>query len=92
MYQLSALAEKDITSILDYSAKNFGYEIMLEYFNSLKNCLNILEKNIELGINISHIRKGYRCFYHRSHVIYYKKYQSSILVVRILHKSMDVSR
>jgi toxin ParE1/3/4 len=92
MYSLSKKASIDLDSILDYSIINFGTKAMHKYHKSLENCLISLNKNSDLGVKIEHIRFDYRCFQHQSHLIFYKKKDHNILVIRILHKSMDAQR
>lgn len=92
MYNLSSKASTDLDSILDYSIVNFGTKVMIKYHKSLERCFETLVENPDLGIEINHIRADYLCFEHRSHLIFYKKISQGILVIRILHKSMDAPR
>ncbi len=89
MYSLSAKAGTDLDSILDYSISNFGAKVMAEYHQSLGKCFETLDVNPDIGTEIEHIRSDYLCFQHRSHLIFYKKTNEGILIVRLLHKSMD---
>ena len=45
-----------------------------------------------MGSTVDGIRQGYRCFLLESHVIFYTRDEQAILIVRILHKRMDVVR
>jgi toxin ParE1/3/4 len=45
-----------------------------------------------LGKSRDEIKAGYRSFHAASHIIFYRKLDEGILVVRILHQSMDVER
>lgn len=92
MYSLSNKASEDIDSILDYSIINFGVNVATDYSNSLEKCFETLGKNPKLGIKVEHIRPDYLYFGHRSHLIFYKNNAENILIVRILHKSMDAPR
>jgi len=92
MYRLSVKAVKDIDAILRESIKLFGKSQTEKYYNSLLNCLNTLDTTPNMGINIDWIRKYYQKFFHKSHVIYYKTQSPDIEIIRILHKSMDVSK
>ncbi len=89
MYSLSCKASNDLDSILDYTIINFGAEVMIKYHNSLKQCFETLDGNPDLGREVEHIRSDYMCFEHRSHLVFYKKLSQDILIIRILHKSMD---
>ncbi|HEX9625872.1 MAG TPA: type II toxin-antitoxin system RelE/ParE family toxin [Acidiferrobacterales bacterium] len=62
------------------------------YYDSLKNCLELLGENPGIGTNADDLRPGYRRFVHESHVIFYRETAHGVLIVRILHKRMDVDR
>ncbi len=89
MVSLSVKASTDLDSILDYSALNFGNNVMLEYHKSLEKCFETLDDNPDLGLEVEHIRADYLCFQHRSHLIFFKKTNRGILIVRLLHKKMN---
>jgi|SaaInl4_135m_RNA_FD_contig_31_1481437_length_1250_multi_8_in_0_out_0_2 toxin ParE1/3/4 len=90
MYELSSKAIEDIEGVIDYTVKNFGYDGMLVYHQSLDKCFQTLSKNPDIGLNYDHVGFGYFCFYHQSHAVFYKKKSSDIFIIRVLHKSMDV--
>ncbi len=92
MYSLSNKANDDLGSILDYSIINFGANVMIEYHKSLEKCFETLDEHPNLGTEVEYIRLEYLCFEHRSHLIFYKKISQDILIIRILHKSMDASK
>jgi len=92
MYSLSNKATADVDSILDYSIINFGANVMIDYHKSLEKCFEMLDENPNLGTKVEHIRPDYLCFEHRSHLIFYKKKSQDILIIRILHKSMDAPK
>lgn len=92
MYSLSVKASTDLDSILDYSSLKFGVSAMIEYHKSLEKCFEILDDNPDLGLEVEHIRSGYLCFQHRSHLIFYKKRNENIFIARLLHKNMDAPR
>jgi len=89
MYSLSSKASTDLDSILDYSIINFGANVMVKYHESLEKCFDTLDDNPGLGTEVEHIRSNYMCFEHRSHLIFYKRANQGIFIIRILHKSMD---
>lgn len=90
MYRLSEKASEDLDDILDYSIIEFGVDVMLDYHLSLENCFELLAENPDLGLKAYNIRQNYFYFQHRSHLIFYKKEIDGILIVRLLHKSMNV--
>ncbi len=88
-YQLTEEADKDVEEILAYSVKNFGVDQTQYYFEALKECIELLADNPNMGHSAEDILPEYLRFPHESHVIFYKNISSSILVVRILHERMD---
>ncbi len=90
MYKISELASLDIDSIIDYTILNFGVDAMIEYHSSLENCFETIAANPGIGLESNFIRNEYLRFNHRTHVIFYQIIESNILIVRVLHNSMDV--
>ena len=88
-YQLTDEATRDVEIILAYSVDNFGIKQAEHYFDALKNCIQLLADNPNIGHSAEDILPEYFRFPYESHVIFYKKFSSSILVVRILHERMD---
>ena len=92
MYKLSEAASQDIERLLDQSIIDFGLLQTEAYYNDLTHCLSLLAENPEMGTGADDIRAGYRRFPHESHLIFYTIQDEHILIIRILHKRMDVSR
>ena len=92
MYKLSEAAAHDIEQLLDQSILDFGLLQTEAYYHDLTHCLALLADNPEMGNSAEEIRSGYRRFPHASHVIFYTQQNDHILIIRILHKRMDVSR
>jgi toxin ParE1/3/4 len=87
--EFSTTAAQDIDRLLDDSLRKFGADQTEKYFESLRECLNMLSNNPQAGTGVDQIRQGYRYFPHESHVIFYQQSEFGIFVVRILHKRMD---
>lgn len=88
-YQLTDEAARDVEKILAYSVDSFGVTQTEHYFEALKACIKLLADNPNIGHSAEDILPEYLRFPYESHVIFYKKFTSSILVVRILHARMD---
>lgn len=88
-FRLSKLADGDIVNIAQYTIEQFGIKQARTYRDSLAICFHSLAKNPKLGRVIDHIGKGLRCYDHKSHAVFYKVNRQDILIIRILHKSMD---
>ncbi len=89
-YKLSDLASQDIDSIIDYTIQNFRYKAMIKYHKSLEQCFETLADNPLIGLPSDFIKEKYYRFNHQSHVVFYQILKSELLIVRVLHKSMDV--
>ena len=92
MYELTQAAANDIERILEDSYQEFGEEIAFEYLLSLKDTFLMLSEQPTIGRKIDTIRKDYHRHEHKKHTIFYKILGSDILIVRVLHQSMDIER
>jgi toxin ParE1/3/4 len=89
---LSAKAKSDLIKIARYTQLTWGTAQRNDYLKILDNTFQLLIEEPELGINCDYIKEGYRKYPQASHVIYYKEHKvNQILIVRILHKCMDVN-
>lgn len=92
-FELSGKAKSDLIKIAKYTQLTWGTAQRNDYLKLLDNTFHQLADEPMLGVNCDYLRKGYRKLPQASHVIYYKKHKTNqILVVRILHKTMDVNR
>ncbi len=91
-FLLSAKAKSDLIKIARYTQLTWGKQQRNHYLKILDNTFQLLADEPELGLNCEYIREGYSKHPQSSHVIYYKENKvKQILIVRILHKSMDVN-
>jgi toxin ParE1/3/4 len=90
LFQLSKEAKNDLRSIALFTENRWGRAQRNLYIKQLDEAFLMLAQNPNLGISCDYIRDGYRKLPQGSHIIFYKyKLESNILVVRVLHKSMD---
>ncbi|MGB1292888.1 MAG: type II toxin-antitoxin system RelE/ParE family toxin [Pseudoalteromonas sp.] len=91
-FVLSSKAKTDLINIAKYTQITWGVAQRNDYLKILDNTFRLLSGDPELGMNCDYIREGYSKYPQASHVIYYKGYKNNqIFIVRILHKSMDVT-
>ena len=91
-FELSGKAKSDLIKIAKYTQLTWGTVQRNDYLKQLDNTFHQLANEPMLGVNFDYIREGYRKRPQGSHIIYYKEYKrNQILIVRILHKSMDVN-
>ncbi len=91
-YRLSRLAAADLEEIAEYTIERFGLEQSCRYRDDLKTCFGQLADNPALGRGAEQLMHGLQRFEHQSHVVFYISELENILIVRVLHSSMDVPR
>ena len=90
-FSLTQSANADLMSIARFTEKSWGREQRLVYIKQFDETFHLLSKTPVIGTNCDHIKKGYQKFPQGSHIIFYTMDgRNNILIVRILHKSMDV--
>lgn len=90
LFQLSKEAKNDLRSIAIFTENRWGRTQRNLYIKQLDEAFLMLAQSPDLGISCDYIREGYKKFPQGNHIIFYKHSTSTkILVVRILHKSMD---
>ena len=91
-YRLSNRAVSDLESIAEYTIEQFGITQARKYRDGLGSCFEYLADNPNLGHSAEQLATGLKRFSHQSHTIFYVKNASGILIVRVLHSSMDTPR
>jgi len=87
-FLLSSKAKPDL---IKYTQFTWGKAQRNDYLKVLDNTFKLLATEPDLGINCDYIREDYNKYPQASHVIYYKEHKANqVLIVRILHTSMDV--
>lgn len=91
-YKLSGAADHDIVDIYVYSAVHFGEAQAEAYDQSLHDCFEFLSLNPYAGRVREEFSPTVRIHHHKSHLIIYLEQDDHILIVRVLHHSMDIKR
>ncbi len=91
-YRLSRLAAADLEEIAEYTIERFGIEQSRRYRDGLKTCFVQLANNPMLGRRTEQLMSGLQRFEHKSHVVFYISEPDYLLILRVLHSSMDVQR
>ena len=87
---LSPQAEKDFVDIWRYSNSAWG-EIQADaYLREINSGVQLLSEHPLMGIDYADIREGYRKFQVEKHNIFYLPSEHELLVIRVLHTSVDV--
>jgi len=92
-FSLTRLAKADLRNIAGYTERKWGRKQRKYYFKEMDGAFKILANAPVLGAMCDHIDKGLRKHPLQSHIIYYEiTHKTSIQIVRVLHKSMDVEK
>jgi toxin ParE1/3/4 len=89
-YELSQEAEQDLSTIFDYTEKEFGTTQAIDYLLAIEEIFQALIHNPELGRTRNEIRKDLRSITSNSHSIFYRILDKRIRIVRVLHGSRDL--
>lgn len=91
-FSLSRQAALDIEDIYLYGFLTFGEGQADLYALKLHKAINVLCAHPEIGRLDTRVNPAIRCFHCESHVIFYDILADDLLIVRILHRSMDYIR
>jgi len=91
-YRLTPRAADDLDGIYEYTIANFGLERARDYLNGLHRRFGDLAERPALGRAAAHLASRLRRVPYRSHVVFYMPEDRSVLIVRVLHESMDAPR
>ena len=92
-FLLTTSARKDVIEIGRYTSGTWGKRQRDKYLKQLDDAFKLLARQPEPGRDAGDIKPDYRKYNHGSHIIFYRAGRDSkIVVIRILHNSMDVER
>ena len=90
-FELSKEAKEDLRKIARHTEKQWGREQRYLYIKQFDDVFHVLAEKPALGKQCDFIKVGYRKFSQISHLIFYREVtKNKILIVRILHKKMDI--
>ncbi len=86
----SRAAENDIASIVRDSIASFGDAQTTTYMAAIEEALTMLAAHPDMGARFTHdrSRRTYRRYRCGSHIVYYRKREADIFIVRLLHERM----
>ena len=91
-FEFSPRAAEDVKDIVRYTKGRWGLEQARRYRQELELGLQKLSLSPNLGRNREDIASTIRSFRVGSHIAFYKADKDRIVVIRVLHSSMDVER
>lgn len=89
--ELSRKAHADLDDIRDYSVRQFGPLRTIAYFDAIEQTFRRIVTYPEIGTAYAALG-GVRSLPIGEHRVYYEVVADKVLIVRVLHKAMDVGR
>lgn len=91
-FSLTNAAKADLRNIARFTEQSWGREQRKHYLKGMDDAFRRLADSPALGICCTYIAPDLRKHPFQSHVIYYDIVaENHVLIVRVLHKRMDVS-
>jgi toxin ParE1/3/4 len=87
---LTGKARDDLRAIALFTEERWGVAQRNLYIKQFDDTFRFLAATPQAGNPCDYIREGYRKFPQGSHVIFYTTDDERIVIVRILHKHMDI--
>ena len=91
-FQLTPEADADIKDIINYTMDNWGKTQANKYVDGLEKLAGDLAENPTLGGKRDNLIEGLLSFPYISHVIDYTAHENGIVIIRVLHQSMDAQQ
>jgi toxin ParE1/3/4 len=92
-FVLSPAAQADLEQIWDYTCDRWDDDQAESYIREIQRAIELVAENPLIGRSCEEVRPGYRRHRVGSHTLYYRVGASDlIVVVRVLHKNMDVDQ
>jgi len=91
-YKLTPAAESDLIDIYVYGFQTFGETQAEQYFSELENCFEVLSQTPLICRERTEFIPPVRIHHRGRHLVIYIVQDDRILIIRILHDSMDVKR
>jgi toxin ParE1/3/4 len=91
-FKLTRKAKSDLDDIWNYTQIRWGAEQADIYIDILYNRFLWLTRNPSLWRQRDDIVEGLYSYHESSHIIFFRRYDKGIEIVRILHGRMDVQR
>lgn len=90
--ELSQEADRDIVNILTYGTVTFGWGNAEAYVAGFDRSFALLARHPEIGVLHEESRPPIRSLPHGSHRLFYDVEPGRVIILRVLHKSLDVGR
>jgi toxin ParE1/3/4 len=85
-------ADSDLVGIAAYTTREYGKQQARAYRDRLAACFASLQRNPYLGRSADDLAPGLRRLRQGAHIIFCLPADGAILIVRVLHHSMDFEK
>ena len=89
-YIISDKAIEDLEHIWLYTYNNWSKKQADNYYDLIINEIEKIATNSSIYKSVDYISKGYQVAKVKSHIIFFKKQNQIVRIVRILHERMDL--
>jgi len=89
-YKLQPEAEKDLEDIWNYTVEKWGVEQAIRYVDELDLAFQLLARTPLISRERVEFTPPVRIHHHKKHLIVYLVRETNIIIVRVLHDSMEV--
>jgi len=87
-YTLTQKVKDDLFDIIEYARTTWGKQQIRAYIDTIENQCQMLADNPGIGKSADETASDLLSHPVRSHVIYYKRQDVNVCVIRVLHKRM----
>lgn len=89
-YRIRATAVKDLEGIWEYTFRKWSKDQADRYHSLIIGEIEYIADNTTVGKDMSHVKEGYYVTFVKSHMIFFKRLNGIVHVIRILHQKMDI--
>ena len=89
---LTEIARADLASIRRYSIRKWGRELTIEYMDALRDRMKGIVRGTVIARSRDDLRPGIQTAASGRHYIFFESDETRVMVVRVLHDSMDYRR
>jgi len=90
--QITAAARHDLSGIAAYTEAQWGREQRQRYIDLRRGQMTALRTHNDVGMKRDEVHPGCRSLASGRHQIFYRYTATAVVVLRVLHQSMDVRR
>lgn len=91
-YRLTPAAQRDLSSIWDYTADRWDVRQAELYIDDIRAAVERIAEDPRRGRHCDDVRSGYRRYAVGSHLLFYITHPEGVDIIRILHQRMDPTR